>query len=399
MRLTVRPERLVAGGEALARDDDGRVVFVRGALPGELVVAEVRTAKRDFARAVAVDVLEPSPDRIVPPCAHRRAGCGGCGWMHLRPQAQRAARIGIVGEALRRVGRIDAAVVDGLVRHGRSADVVGYRTTVRVVGDERRRPSFRVEGGDELVAVDHCPVADPELSAVLADLEVAPGVELTLRRSAWSGRLGATWRPRGADVVHGLPEGTQVGDRAVLTERVAGRELRVSMGSFFQSGVQAAELLVDAVERAAADVPDPRRVVDAYGGIGLFACTALARAGHVTLLESSARACDDARHNLRDRAARVVRTEVGRWRAEAGAAIDLVVADPARPGLGRPGVAAVVSTRPAPLVLVSCDPVSLARDAALLAEHGYRPESVEIVDVFAQTSHVETVTRFTPVVP
>jgi 23S rRNA (uracil1939-C5)-methyltransferase len=94
-----------------------------------------------------------------------------------------------------------------------------------------------------------------------------------------------------------------------------------------------------------------------------------------------------------------VRTELGRWRAGAGTAIDLVVADPARSGLGRPGVAAVVSTRPAPLVLVSCDPVSLARDAALLAEHGYRPESVEIVDVFAQTPHVETVTRFTPVGP
>ncbi len=399
MQLTVRPERLVAGGDALARGDDGRVVFVGGALPGELVVAEVRSAKRDFVRAVAVDVLEPSPDRVVPLCAHRRAGCGGCGWMHLRPEAQRTARTGIVREALRRVGRLDAAVVDRIVRHGRAADVVGYRTTVRVVGDERRRPSFRVEGGDEPVAVDHCPVADPELSAVLSDLEVAPGVELTLRRSASSGQLGAVWRPPGGDGVRGLPEGTLIGDRAALTECVAGRELRVAMGSFFQSGVQAAELLVDAVGRAAADVPDPRRAVDAYGGVGLFACTALARAGHVTLLESSSRACDDARHNLRRRAAKVVRTEVGRWRAGPDAAIDLVVADPARSGLGRPGVEAVLSTRPAPLVLVSCDPVSLARDAALLADHGYRPESVEIVDVFAQTPHVETVTRFTPVVP
>jgi 23S rRNA (uracil1939-C5)-methyltransferase len=149
------------------------------------------------------------------------------------------------------------------------------------------------------------------------------------------------------------------------------------------------------VARAASDVPAPGRAVDAYGGVGLFAATVLERAGRVTVLESSRRACADARHNLRGRPVRVVRTDVGGWRAERGEEVGLVIADPARPGLGRPGTEALASTAPAPLVLVSCDPVSLARDAALLREHGYRPESVEVVDVFPQTPHVEAVTRFT----
>ena len=374
------------------------MVFVRGALPGELVVVDVRRAKRDVAHAIAVEVLEPSPARIVPPCPYRRAGCGGCGWMHLRPEAQRRARLGIVEESLRRIARMDPAAVGSIVRPGPGAGETGYRTTVRVVGDAARRPAFRAEGSAELVPVGGCVVAHPRLSAVLHDLEVAPGVEVTLRCSATTGETAATWRPLDRELVRGLPADVSVGDDAVVTEQVRGSALRVSMGSFFQSGRRAAELLVDAVERAAVDVADPVHAVDAYGGVGLFAATALRRAGRVTVLESSRRACADARQNLRERIATLVRTDVGRWRAVPGSDIGLVVADPARAGLGRPGVEAVASAAPAPLVLVSCDPVSLARDAVLLGQHGYRPDSVEVLDLFAQTPHVETVTRFTAVV-
>ena len=99
MTLTVRPDRLVAGGDAMARDGDGRVVFVRGALPGEMVEVDVESAKKDFARGAVTEVLEASPDRVEPQCYHRRAGCGGCGWMHLEPLAQLEAKTEIVRES------------------------------------------------------------------------------------------------------------------------------------------------------------------------------------------------------------------------------------------------------------------------------------------------------------
>jgi 23S rRNA (uracil1939-C5)-methyltransferase len=396
MQLT--PDRLVAGGDAMARDADGRVVFVAGALPGEVVEVEIESSKKDFARGRVTAIVEESPLREVPSCAHRRAGCGGCDWMHLRPDAQLDAKVEIVVESLRRIGRLDAETVDSLVRQGDAVSPFGYRTTIRVVGGADGSLGYRAQGSNDVVEVTSCPVADPTLSRLLAVVRAEHGAELTLRTSVATGSVTAVWDRRHRSAIQGIPPEVHIGDRAWLTERVAGRELRVSAGSFFQSGVQAAELLVAAVTAAAPELATARHAVDAYGGIGLFAVTAMADAGHVTVLESSTSACRDAAHNLAGRPASVVRGEVTAWSGPTGdgraAPVDVVVADPARPGLGRPGVTALVTARPAVLVLVSCDPVSLARDVTLLAAAGYVPESVEVFDLFPNTHHVETVTRF-----
>jgi 23S rRNA (uracil1939-C5)-methyltransferase len=162
--------------------------------------------------------------------------------------------------------------------------------------------------------------------------------------------------------------------------------------------VQAAELLVAAVKAAAPELADARHAVDAYGGVGLFAVTAMESAQHVTVVESSKSGCLDAEHNLGGRRSSVVRADVSGWTPPSGDGpmppVDVVVADPARPGLGKPGVATLAAAGAAVLVLVSCDPVSLARDATLLAGAGYVPEGVRVFDLFPNTHHVETVTRF-----
>ena len=399
MQLDVRPERLVAGGDALARDDDGRVVFVHGALPGELVSVEVVSAKKDFAKGTVVDVLEPSADRVPPRCAHRRAGCGGCGWMHIDPSAQFDAKVDIVRESLRRIGRLDDAVVDSIVERGGAVDPAGYRTTIRVVGGHDGGLGFREHASELVVPVDDCLVAHPALSDLLRDLDVAPGVELTLRTSVATGAVTARWNRRGSGMVAGLPSDVHIGDRAFLVETVAGHDLRVSAGSFFQSGLQAAELIVDAVVRAAPELPTPAPATRSTP-TGVSACsrsTAMAGARHVTLLESSKSACFDADHNLAGRDATVVRGEVGG--VDAGRPTGR--RGRRRPGPPRPRQARCRRPRagfPAPLVLVSCDPVSLARDASLLAGHGYRAERVEVLDPYPQTPHVETVTRFSAAV-
>ena len=171
----------------------------------------------------------------------------------------------------------------------------------------------------------------------------------------------------------------------------------MSAGSFFQSGAQAAELLVAAVQRAAPELIGARHAIDAYGGVGLFAVTAMESADHVTVIESSKSACLDAEHNLAGRSANVVRADVSGWTPPAGngptSPVDVIVADPARPGLGEPGVTALAAAGAGVLVLVSCDPVSLARDLSLLGQAGYVAERVEVFDLFPNTHHVETVTR------
>ncbi len=379
----------------MARADDGRVVFVTGALPGELVDVEVTETRRDFVRGRVTDVLEPSDQRGLPVCAHRRAGCGGCGWMHLAPPAQLEAKAEIVRESLRRIGRLAAATVEQIVTVGGAVDPFGYRTTIRVVGGPDGIIGFRGERSDHVVAVNSCPIAESTLSRLLAKIELDPGAEVTLRTSVATGAVTAIWSREHHKQVRGLPSTVHIGERAWLSERIAGHDLRVSAGSFFQSGAQGAEVLVAAVKRAAPELHTAGHAVDAYGGVGLFAVTAMAEVGHVTLIESSKSACFDATLNLAGRPSTVVRSDVGRWRPSADRPVDIVVADPARSGLGKPGVGALTAGRPPVVVLVSCDPVSLARDVTLMGERGYRCESVEVFDLFPNTPHVETVTRFT----
>jgi 23S rRNA (uracil1939-C5)-methyltransferase len=396
MQLT--PERLVAGGDAMARDVDGRVVFVEGALPGEVVEVEIDTAKKDFARGRLVEVIERSPLRDNPSCTHRQKGCGGCDWMHLQPEAQLDAKVEIVRESLRRIGRLDTDTVDALVHRGGAVSPFGYRTTIRVVGGPNGSVGYRAQGSNDVIEVHSCPVAASKLSRMLSVIEADEGAELTLRTSVATGAMTAIWDKKYRKSIRGVPAKVHIGERGWLTEQIAGHELRVSAGSFFQSGAQGAELLVASVKAAAPELATAQHAVDAYGGVGLFAVAAMDAVGHVTLIESSKSACLDAEHNLSDRTATVVRADVSGWTAPSGDGptppVDVIVADPARPGLGKPGVTALAAAGAPVLVLVSCDPVSLARDVSLLAEAGYVPERVEVLDLFPNTHHVETVTRF-----
>ncbi len=355
-------ERVVAGGAGLAREADGRVVFVDGALPGEAVRVRITERKRDFARAVATDIVEASPDRVTPPCPHLAAGCGGCSWQHVAPTAQLALKADIVRDALRRTAKLP----DADVTVAGAVPAWGYRTTLRLATSPDGRLGLRRHASHDVVTLDDCPVAHPALSALLPEVRSAGG-DVTLRVSAATGEVTA----RG-DTTVDLP--------GHLTETVSGVDLRVSAGSFFQSGPAAAELLVGEVG------PQHGAVVDAYGGIGLFAATAASGADDVVVVESSPSACADARVNVPT--ATVVERRVERWRPTPA---DVVVADPARPGLQRDGAAAVAATGAPRIVLISCDPVSCARDVALLASRGYGLRRARVLDLFPHTAHVEVV--------
>jgi 23S rRNA (uracil1939-C5)-methyltransferase len=399
---SVRITAVAAGGAGIAREPSGRVLFVEGALPGELVVAELTAERRDHARAVAVEVVEPAPGRVTPPCPWVAAGCGGCGWQHVSPAVQRELKSQVVADALRRL----SGVTDPAAGSGPVLATAGYRTTLRGVADEEGRFALRAHRSHDLVAVPTCLVAHPLVAEVLAEGRFPPAAGVTVRVGARTGeRLvvvdGPGTGPQGgadeARVV--VPEGVRVvagaelaaGRRAWLHEEVAGVRLRVSARSFFQAGPEAAEALVAAVADAAGPLGPDDRVADLYGGVGLFAAT-VGRGARTVLVEASAAATADARINLRgtDRPARVVRSDVARWRPRR---MDLVIADPPRVGLGRGGARTVAGTHARRVMLVSCDAGSLGRDVALLRAAGYRWVSSTLVDAFPHTPHVEVVTR------
>lgn len=388
--VTLEVTRIVAGGDGLARDADGRVVFVRGGLPGEQVLAVLDERRKDFSRATAVEVLTASVLRVAPPCPLVDAGCGGCDWQHVAPAGQRRLKAEVVADALRRQARLDVEI--GV---GPDLPPTGHRTTVRGISSGGRF-ALRARGTHDPVPAGPCLVAHP-LVEELMDEGRFPEGEVVLRAGARTGERLV--------VVHGSGEGTVVpddvrvvtdaelraGTRAWFHEEAAGRRWRVSARSFFQARPDGAEALVDLVRDGLDDLPTGSHLVDLYGGVGLFA-GALDHDGHVTMVESAASSVADAKVNLADLDVRVIKCDVARWRPAAAGA---VVADPPRAGLGKPGVRAITGTHADRVVLVSCDPAALGRDAMLLVEAGFELAGATLVDLFPHTSHVEVVSTFT----
>jgi 23S rRNA (uracil1939-C5)-methyltransferase len=381
---------MAAGGDALARDENGRVVFVEGALPGELVDVEVVEEHVDYAKGVVASVEDPAEGRIAPPCPYVAVGCGGCGWQHIDPEVQRSLKRDIVVDALRRIGRLANADVD----LGVTLPSTGYRTTVRM-GVRDMRAGFRAHRSHDLVDIDACLVAHPLLADLIREGRYGDAREVTLRCGVVTGERLVLASPTSRrvevpdDVVLVGENEVKRGRTARYHEVVDGRRFAISATSFFQARTDGASALVDAVREAFVDDSEHGTFVDAYCGVGLFA--GLLGAGRkVVAVERHGPAVRDARDNLGSDA-HVVRAEVAAWNPVPAR---VVVADPARPGLGAKAAARLAATGATRLILVSCDPASLGRDVAVLTGLGFSHRRSTLIDLFPHTPHVEVVTRF-----
>jgi 23S rRNA (uracil1939-C5)-methyltransferase len=381
---------MAAGGAALARDDDGRVVFVEGALPGELVDVEVFEEHIDYAKANVVSIEEPVAGRVSPPCPYVAAGCGGCGWQHIDPAVQVELKREIVADALRRIGRLANPVVSV----GPALAPTGYRTTVRM-GVQGGRAAFRTHRSHDLVDIDECLVAHPLLADLIRDGRYGDAREVVLRCGVGTGERLVLASPtaRGVDVPDDVvlvgQNEVKRGRTARFHEVVHGRRFTISATSFFQARTDGAAALVDAVREVFVDDDELGTFVDAYCGVGLFAGL-LGSDRKVVGVERNGPAVRDARDNLGSDA-QVVRAEIAMWNPLPAR---VVVADPARPGLGGKAAARLAATGATRLILVSCDPASLGRDVGVLAGLGFAHQGSTLIDLFPHTPHVEVVTRF-----
>ncbi|MGA5762754.1 class I SAM-dependent RNA methyltransferase [Nonomuraea bangladeshensis] len=410
LELTVGP--VAHGGWCVARHE-GRVVFVRHALPGERVVAEVTEESAKFLRADAVKILEPSPDRVVPPCPYAGPGrCGGCDWQHATLDAQRRLKAQVVAEQLQRLAGIEREVVVEEVPG--AEDGLGWRTRVQFAALPGGELGFRRHRSHDIEPVDACLIAHPEVEAVAAEAHTWPGAAGVEVIASSGGERAVVVRPRPrrsvtvpdldapASILLDQGKGRTEPRRGsgVLREQVGERGFRVMGSGFWQVHPGAAETLLDAVLAYAA--PEPGEwALDLYCGVGLFAAglaEAVGPEGAVFGLESEAAAVRDARANLRDLPqARVERGRVeealDRFQIERA---DLVVVDPPRAGLGREVVERVAALEATRIVYVSCDPATFARDLKWLAERGYVLSDLRAFDAFPMTHHVECVGLLLP---
>jgi tRNA/tmRNA/rRNA uracil-C5-methylase (TrmA/RlmC/RlmD family) len=400
------------GGEAVGRLADGRAVFVPYAIPGERVRLRVTEARRRFARAELVEVLEPSPDRVQAPCPHFGPGrCGGCAWQHIRPEAQAELKARLVREQLAHLGGLTDVPVRPPLRPGSppgEPEGFGYRERATLTSAPDGRLGFLRAGSHQVHPVDRCPLLAPGLQELPDRLGRHPaGTKVRLRRGADGDRLvvleaaeasrtrflppeDACWA-----TVRGNGKVVDGQGRPSVTERIAGVDLQVSAASFFQVHRRGAELLVELAGQALRPA-GAETLLDLYAGVGLFAATVGAGAGKVVAVESWRPAARDARHNLRSHPdATVVQDDVANALRQLHDA-DLVILDPPRAGAGATVLRRVAALAPRAIALVSCDPAALARDVRALADLGYRAAWVQPVDLFPQTAHVEALTSLYP---
>jgi len=427
--LEVEIDSLAFGGRGVARVD-GYVVFVAGGLPGDLVRAEITKPKGRFAEARAVELLRPGADRVADRCLHEGEPCPGAPWQGLAYEQQLIHKRNQVDEALRRIGGLDGFELEEIEpaqEQWRYRNKLEYSFGAR---GEETVLGFHASGRwDLVVGVEDCLLASEcgnaarnevrewarEESVAPYDRPAGTGVltNLVVREGRRSGqiqtRLVTTQKrfPKPPVDLHtviedgsGGSEGpTGVLGEEMLREQLCGLDFEMSYNAFFQTNTEMAERLY-AVAAEYAGLSGGERVFDLYCGIGTIGLTMAAKAGEVWGLEIVPDAIADAERNAEHNAignahfmAGSARTGVRPLVEEAGKP-DVVLLDPPRPGLSQKIVRRVLECEAKRIVYVSCNPTTLAPNAAQLVEAGYTLRRVKPVDMFPQTPHIECVALF-----
>lgn len=380
------------GGHCVARLD-GQVVFVRHTLPGETVRIRITERSKRFLRADAIEVVEPSPDRVPRPCPLSGPGlCGGCDFQHVSQEGQLTLLTNVVREQLQRLAGLDW---DGRVEA--VGGLLDWRTRVVWSVAENGLVGLRRHRSHEVIPVPECPIAHPDHPDLDQQVWDEPRVESIA--SSTGQRLVVTDASIG-DALEGEVDGVVASDGSVragtgtVVEQVHGRRFSVTGSGFWQVHPEAATTLVDAVI-AGAEVRPGDRVLDLYAGAGLFSAFLApgCAPGELVSVEGNRRASADARTNLADLAnVSTVHAPVERAlaRGTLGARADIVVLDPPRTG-AKQAVPAIAALAPRRIVYVACDPAALARDLATFDGLGYALESLRGFALFPMTSHVEVV--------
>lgn len=424
-------ERMGGGADSVAHLPDGMTIFLPLGAPGDRVLAQVTERRDRFARGRILNVLEPSADRVVPPCPFFGA-CGGCDYQHLSYSAQLAVKRASVVAALGRIGKFANAdqVTTEIVPSKRET---GYRNKIELAArfvNGRLSVGYHRRGTSELIEVDRCLLMakkfDRAPKALAGALRYAAGaedfgIERASVRSSADGTSaevaiytnpGPFPRARFAQVLKdALPKTTST-VRALIkgdmeARKIAGVEVlsgagrwiehvgdftfEVSAPSFFQINTAVAAAMVEQVMGALAPTEDDL-VLDLYSGVGTFTLPLSASGAEVVAIESYGPAVRDLRRNLETSGldALAVGGDAAREVSEFTDA-NLALVDPPRAGLERPVIDALIESPITRLAYVSCDPATLARDLRLLVDGGYALNSVTPYDMFPQTSHVETV--------
>ena len=401
-------DKLTYGGKAMGRLQDGRAVFVPFGLPGETVRIQLTQEKQNFARGEILEILKSSPDRIEAKCKHFTQ-CGGCHYQNLPYEKQLLAKADILRDQLQRIGKIENPIVQPTVA---SPEQWNYRNHVQFHLTDEGKIGFINTRGNKTLPIEECHLPEASIDNFWRELQFESRMNLervSLRAGADDDLMlilesETEETPEleieaDISIVHIYEDHPIViaGGNA-LTIQILGKDFHVSAPSFFQINTQMAEKIVQHLQ-AYLPVSLSTTLLDLYCGVGLFSKFFADKYAKVIGIESSPSACEDFTLNLDEfdnvelyegAAEEILPALVGR--------IDnptYMIADPPRAGLDKHALDAILQINPQVIAYVSCDPSTLARDAARLIKGGYTLQQVTPFDLFPQTYHIESISIFT----
>ncbi len=398
---------LTYGGDAMGRLDDGRAIFVPFGLPGERVRVRLVEAKRGFARGEIIEIVQASPERVAARCRHF-GECGGCHYQNLPYEKQLTSKTEILIDQLKRIGKIENPPVQPMVA---CPNPWNYRNHLRFSLNREGKLGFQAPSSNKVIAITECHLPESSINNFWHQLEFEPEAH-TERVSLRAGNDGGIMlvlesdspeQPEleieaGISVAHLYEENTVViagNDHIII--RVLDREFKVSAASFFQVNTIMAEKMVNHL-LTCLPVSLSNTLLDIYCGVGLFSAFFAPKCGRVIGIESSKSACEDFVVNLdqfdnvelyEGFAEEVLPSLIGQI-----ANLSYALVDPPRAGLEKQVVDGILKLNPQMIAYVSCDPSTLARDAARLINGGYKLRDVTPFDLFPQTYHIESISLF-----
>jgi len=350
--ITITPTELVAGGAAIARVD-GFPIFATNVYPGDVAVVRLLEVKKGFAHADLVRLAEPSPFRRAVPCPVANE-CGGCDWTSLRLDKQLEAKQRILTESLRRIGKIDPSTLPPIAIH---PSPLNYRLRSRLHGDGDKVGFYAMRTNDVV--------------------QLPPECEVVGLRTREAPRDGETWEVDGKLI----SEGEMTIDGYYVTT-----------DAFFQVNRHLLATMRRLLSDIATRAPSKTTAIDLYSGVGFFSRPLAEIFGSVTAVEGAEPAHECAKRNVPENVT-LVHAPV-EWWVERMPRADFVFLDPPRSGARRNVIDAIATRATEMVCFLACDPVTFARDASRLIASGWRLASLDLLDLFPNTHHVETLASF-----
>jgi tRNA/tmRNA/rRNA uracil-C5-methylase (TrmA/RlmC/RlmD family) len=393
---TVEIEKAAHGGHFIARDV-GAVIFIRHAIPGEIVEVEITEIEKSFFRAEVRAVVEASPHRVQAPCRYAHpGGCGGCDFQHIDYAHQRQIKSAVIAEQFARIAKMEIDVEVEEV-----SAPLHWRSRFAATTNSQGELGFKETRSNSVIPISGCPVLIPEIDFdTIARESITPNSRIEVALSTQGERTISVAPNRNSRLEKNPPAQIVEGKSALHYEVSTSShalKFQVSQGSFWQSNINAPATLVSAVKDFV-QIREGDHIIDLYGGVGLFAKALIqdiGLTGRIDLVEASTTATRDAQQNFRDYGnVNVHRGDVARVISQFESA-DVVLLDPPRTGAGQAVLAAIADMAPRSIIYIACDPAALARDTGYLRESGYHLQSIRAFDLFPMTHHIESIALYT----